>query len=146
MRAVDWPSLRTGNTCECHFYWICDCFAIKKILEYDGSIPMICRWAQELLGYQFSVLHRNNRTTADVDVLTRRFGPLIAEHYCIAAILHRRDGYRRPLTYERTCFHSSATTTLTLPNVTIPADPIIYSVAILNLQSVSLIDNASIAT
>ena len=31
----------------CHFWWICDCSAIKEILEYDGPIPMICRWAQE---------------------------------------------------------------------------------------------------
>ena len=30
----------------CHFYWICDCSAIKEILEYDGSIIMICRWLQ----------------------------------------------------------------------------------------------------
>ena len=41
----------------CHFYWLCDCSAIKEVLEYDSSISMICRWAQELLGYQFTVVH-----------------------------------------------------------------------------------------
>ena len=37
-----------------HFFWMCDCSAIKEVLEYDGTIHMICRWAQELLGYNFS--------------------------------------------------------------------------------------------
>ena len=69
----------------CHFYWLCDCSVVKEILEYEGSIPMICRWAQELLGYQFSVIHRHKRMMADVDALTRRVGPLIATHCCIAA-------------------------------------------------------------
>ena len=70
----------------CHFYWLCDCSAVKEILEYSGSIPMICRWAQELLGYQFSVIHRNCRMMADVDAFTRMFGPLIATHCSIANI------------------------------------------------------------
>ena len=26
-----------------HFYWLCDCAAVKEILEYSGSISMICR-------------------------------------------------------------------------------------------------------
>ena len=29
-----------------HFYWLCACKAIKEILEYDGSITMVSRWAQ----------------------------------------------------------------------------------------------------
>ena len=70
---------------------------------------------------------------ADVDALTRRFGPLIASHYCIAEILHRRDGYRRPLVYESTCFLSSTTEKFTPPNTAIPSDPIIPSIAITNM-------------
>ena len=31
-----------------HFYWMCDCKAMREILEYDGTIAMISRWAQEL--------------------------------------------------------------------------------------------------
>ena len=34
------------------FYWVCDCAAVKEFLDYEGSISMIKRWAQELLGYQ----------------------------------------------------------------------------------------------
>ena len=33
------------------FWWMCDCKAVREILEYSGVIDMICRWAQELLGY-----------------------------------------------------------------------------------------------
>ena len=43
-----------------HFYWLCDCLAIKQILDYDGDISIVCRWAQELLGYDFSIVHRPN--------------------------------------------------------------------------------------
>ena len=107
---------------------------------------MICRWAQELLGYQFSVLRHINRMMADDDALTRQFGPLIAANYYITTVLHRRDEYRHSLAYERTCFHSNAATKLTPPNVTMPDDPIIFSVVISNLQSVSPTDNASIST
>ena len=26
-----------------HFYWMCDCVAVKEVLEYNGSIHMIMR-------------------------------------------------------------------------------------------------------
>ncbi|MGH7954887.1 MAG: reverse transcriptase family protein, partial [Gloeomargaritales cyanobacterium] len=41
----------------CHFYWICDCQAMKQIFDYDGNIHMVSRWAQELFGYSFTVVH-----------------------------------------------------------------------------------------
>jgi len=40
------------------FYWLCDCSGVKEILEYDGPIHQVRRWAQELLGYFFHVVHR----------------------------------------------------------------------------------------
>jgi len=40
------------------FYWLCDCSGAKEILEYDGPIHQVRRWAQELLGYFFHVVHR----------------------------------------------------------------------------------------
>jgi hypothetical protein len=52
------------------FFWLCDCSAIKEILEYDGPIHQIRRWAQELLGYFFQVFHRPARMMRDVDGLT----------------------------------------------------------------------------
>ena len=55
-----------------HFYWLCDCLAIKQIVDYDGTISLVCRWAQELLGYDFTVLHRPNRMMIDVDAYVKK--------------------------------------------------------------------------
>ena len=63
-----------------HLYWLCDCAAIKEILEYSGSISMICRWAQKLLGYQFTVIQRSSKMLGDVDTLSRKYGLLICSH------------------------------------------------------------------
>jgi hypothetical protein len=43
------------------FFWMCDCSAVCEILEYEGPIHQIRRWAQELLGYHFQVFHRPAR-------------------------------------------------------------------------------------
>ena len=79
-----------------HFYWICDCIAMKEILEYDGEIHMICRWAQELLGYHYIIIHRCERMMKDVDAISRRFGPSIAAHIRAAALFITLDRQRRP--------------------------------------------------
>ena len=91
----------------CHFYWLCDCSAMKELLEYDGSISMISRWAQELLGYHFTVIHRSARMMRDVDAFSRRFGPMIARHMMIATILSARDRMKRPEAYEASTFKTS---------------------------------------
>ena len=78
---------------------MCDCNAVKEILEYEGNISQICRWAQELLGYQFTVVHRTYKMMMDVDALSRRFGPLITQHCPIAYILHSADVSNRPDAY-----------------------------------------------
>ena len=109
----------------CHFYWLCDCCTIKEILEYSGSIPMICRWAQELLGYQFSVIHRNKRVMIDVDALTRRFGSIILSHCAIAEVLSLRDTERRHIVYSASMFHICATSVSIDTATTTIADPIL---------------------
>ena len=99
----------------CHFWWICDCSAVKEILEYDGPIPISCRWAQELLGYQFTVVHRSNRMMVDVDSPTRRFGPLTAYHCMIAGILQRRGESFLPTAYDSSSFHTRSSAKLSPP-------------------------------
>ena len=84
-----------------HFYWLCDCAAIKEILDYSGSIAMICRWAQELLGYHFSVVHRPSKMMQDVDALSRNHYSLVSQHLMIAAYLHHHDSDQRPLAYDK---------------------------------------------
>ena len=50
---------------------------------------MMCRWAQELLGYHFSILHRAARMMIHVDGLSCHFGSIITQHLCVEAILHK---------------------------------------------------------
>jgi hypothetical protein len=87
------------------FFWLCDCSAVKEVLEYDGPIHQIKRWAQELLGYHFRVLHRPARMMRDVDGLNRRFdNPLIAQYCSVALALHDADIAARPAAYDPATF------------------------------------------
>ena len=69
------------------FYWVCDFVAVKEVLDYEGLISIIKRWAQELIGYQFAVIHRNAKMMKDVNGLNRFYEPDIAEFLKVAAIL-----------------------------------------------------------
>ena len=99
----------------CHFWWICDCSAIKEVLEHNGTIPMVCRWVQELLYYQFTVVHRFNGMMIDVDSLTQFYGPFIAIHCMVSTILHRRDITAKPSAYNCSISFDSATAKLPPP-------------------------------
>jgi len=90
-----------------HFWWVCDCSAVKEVLDYTGDIPLIKRWAQELLGWHFTIIHRSNRMMRDVDSLTRRYGKTIATHIMVAQALHSRDKIHRPQAYSAEVFQSA---------------------------------------
>ena len=102
-----------------NFWWMCDCTAVKEILEYEGTISQICRWAQELLGYQFTVVHRSYKMMMDVDALSRRFGPLIAQHCAIAYMLHSVDVGNRPHAYDQQMFTLHGKAKIKLDSATI---------------------------
>ena len=95
-----------------HFYWIYNCAAIKKILEYEGTISQVCQWAQELLGYQFMVIHRSYKMMIDVDALSKKVGPLIALHCGTAYVLHGIDVKNRPDAYDGKMFAHEGRTKL----------------------------------
>ena len=76
---------------------------------------MIFRWAQELLGCQFTAIHRSNRMVIDVDSLIRLFDPLIVYHCVIASILYKRSKTIQPLYFDPLTFHNSATSKLPPP-------------------------------
>jgi len=90
-----------------HFYWLCDCAAVKEILEYDGPITMIKRWAQELLGYHFTVVHRLQRMMRDVDSLNRFYGNPVQTYITIARMFADDDKAKRPGAYDKSAFHSA---------------------------------------
>lgn len=83
---------------------MCDCTAVKEILEYDGTISQIYHWSQELLGYQFTVVHRSYKMMMDVDTLSRRFGTLIVQHCAITYMIHSVDIQNRPDAYDDSNF------------------------------------------
>ena len=78
---------------------MCDCKAIEEILEYTGNIAMIQSWAQELLGYHFTVIFQKEKMMTDVDALARRFSPSYALHLSISFILLQVDRINRPQLY-----------------------------------------------
>ena len=92
-----------------HFFWLCDCDAVKEILEYDGPIHMCRRWAQELLGYTFTCVHRTSKMMLDVDGICRgRYhDPLIASHFDIANSNKTLDKQQNPDKYYPSTFESS---------------------------------------
>ena len=88
---------------------------------------MVCRWAQELLSYHFTVVHRSNRMMIDVDALTRWYGSLITTHCVVASILHLRDRNHRPTAYDMDIFLSTQSSKLTSPEVPFTSTPILSS-------------------
>jgi len=106
-----------------HFYWLCDCSAMKELLVYNGSIAMINRWAQELLGYHFTVIHRPACMMRDVNGLTRQFGPLITRHIMIASILAARDHLNRPSAYDQAAFATNAKASMSEPLAPVEDNP-----------------------
>ena len=65
---------------------------------------MLCRWAQELLGHQFTIVHRSNKMMVDADALTWSFGNLISNSIAISALLSPHDQFKRPRAYAATKF------------------------------------------
>ena len=90
------------------FYWMCDCTAVKEILEYDGGSHQLRRWCQELMGYHFTVVHRCARMMWDVDALTRRFGKAVTLYCMQAHLMRSQDKLSRPFAYDFNHFHSTS--------------------------------------
>ena len=116
---------------------MCDCSAVKDILEYEGSNPQL-RWCcQELMRYDFVVIHRCALMIKDVDALTRRFKKTIALHYMQAHLMRSRDKLHRPLAYDFDHFHTAPKVNHILPssafliNPQTPLPPVSAAVGVL---------------
>ena len=72
---------------------------MSEVLEYNDEIAMVSRWAQELLEYYFSILHRPASIMINVDSLTRRFGNLTSEYIKKETLLSYHDRSYRPAAY-----------------------------------------------
>ena len=73
------------------FYWICDCIAVKEILEYTGSIHQLRRWSQELFGCELAIIHREASIMKDVDGLSRHIHILIHRYFTQASRMRLAD-------------------------------------------------------
>ena len=87
-----------------HSWWICNCSDVKEVLEYKGTILLVCRWVQELLVYHFTIVHRSKKMMLYVDALTRRFLHLISHYIDISALLSYRNRSKSPRAYDVTKF------------------------------------------
>ena len=76
-----------------NFDWLCDCSDIKKVLEYNVSIRQLKHWSQDLLAYEFDIIHQPNKMMKDVDAISRYIDPLINQYLVVSSIM--RDNYVR---------------------------------------------------
>ena len=82
---------------------------------------MVRRWAKELLGYDFAVVHSPKITMTDVDSLRSSYGKLIATHVGVASILKYRDLRRPPDAYHhKYCFACKKSKMNNFPNLIEP--------------------------
>ncbi|GFH50453.1 hypothetical protein CTEN210_06929 [Chaetoceros tenuissimus] len=102
------------------FYWMCDCLAMKEIFEYNGSISQIARWAQEMLGYNFVIVHRPCKMMIDVDALNRFHDKRIALYLAFTGYLKLHDREARPAAYDSSVFASLRKTTVVAPKAPLP--------------------------
>ena len=86
---------------------------------------MISRWALELLGCHFTVIHRPARMMRDVDALKRRFKPMIDKHMMIVTIFSARDQANIPTAYEKEVFAASKTASLSESSIAVDKTPLL---------------------
>ena len=87
------------------FYWLCDCNAIKEIIEYNGSIHQLTRWSQELLAYEFVVIHRLAAMMQDIEGVSRYIDPIVHQYTIIASSLLAEDVTIHLFAYSFDVFH-----------------------------------------
>ena len=87
---------------------MCDCKEIEEIIEYTGNVAIIQRWAQELLGYHFTVIHWKGGIIMDVSALNRQFSPSYDLHLIIYVILSQVDRINIPQAYSHEYFKENA--------------------------------------
>ena len=95
----DGRSLVVRNMYGGNCYWICDCIAVKEILEYTGSIHQIQRWSQELFNYDFAIIHRASSMMKDIDGLSRHIDIIIHHYLTQSSIMRLADIALRLFTY-----------------------------------------------
>ncbi|GFH56605.1 predicted protein [Chaetoceros tenuissimus] len=93
---------------------------MKEIFKYNGSISQIARWAQEMLGYNFVIVHRSCKMMTDIDALNRFHDKCIALYLAFTGYLKLYDCEARPAAYDPSVFASLHKTTVVTPTAPLP--------------------------
>ena len=75
-------------------------------MDCKGKINMIKLWAQELLGYQISVIQYKNKMAKDADDLNHLYELKISTHHKVTSIIRQEHKYLIPESYNHTKFHT----------------------------------------
>ena len=96
-------------------------------MEYSDNIRHLRRWSQELLGYEFTIIHRVARMMKDVDGSSRHIDVLIHRYLTQAARMRADDVAQRPSVYScdtfNTCSNPCRITTSDVTIVTKSSPP-----------------------
>ena len=87
-----------------NFYWLCHCSVIKEVLEFNGSIHQLKCWTQEILAYDFVIIHRVSKMMKDVDAISCYIDPLINIYLVTAFIMRNNDVRQRIFDYNFNIF------------------------------------------
>ena len=121
------------------FYWMCDCNAIKEIIENDDSIHQLKRWTQEFLAYEFVIIYRVASMMKNVDSISRYVNPLVHQYNMTAIRLHSKDFTKRPFAY---CF--DVFTRCTNPGHVTASDTLSISITTTSITSFSALYHSPI--
>jgi hypothetical protein len=82
---------------------------LKEILNSDGQIHGIRRWAHTFVGYQFAMIHCSAWMMQDVDMLSRCYEGLIHLYMFYVTLLSATDHARHSTAYDPSQFPAKAT-------------------------------------
>ena len=121
------------------FYWLCGCNTIKEIIEYSGSTHQLKRWTQELLAYEFVIIHRVAAMMKDVDSISRCVDLLVHQYNMTAVRLHSEDGNQYPFVSSFDVF-----TRCTNPRHVTASDTLAISITTASITSMSTLYHSPI--
>ena len=84
------------------------CVAVKEVLEYTRNINQLRRWYQELLGYNFAIIHHVTSMMIDVYGLSRHINIIIHHYITQASRMRVVDVIQRLFVYSYNNFNNCA--------------------------------------
>ena len=64
---------------------------MKEVLDYNGSIHQLKLRSQELLAYEFAIIHQPSKMMEDVDAVSRYINTIINKYLFTALLMRKID-------------------------------------------------------